>query len=77
MENCETLPMLGDWRLVIVQGLALLESGKAKDEAQEARRSWITLGVCAEHLPRLRVRSAGQAEKALPDADEAVGGGLL
>ena len=34
VENCETLPMLGDWRLVIVQGLALLESGKAKDEAQ-------------------------------------------
>ena len=36
-ENCETLPMLGDWRLVIVQGLALLESGKAKDEAQESK----------------------------------------
>ena len=36
VENCETLPMLGDWRLVIVQGLALLESGKAKDEAQES-----------------------------------------
>ena len=37
VENCETLPMLGDWRLVIVQGLALLESGKAKDEAQESK----------------------------------------
>ena len=37
LENCETLPMLGDWRLVIVQGLALLESGKAKDEAQESK----------------------------------------
>ena len=46
VENCETLPMLGDWRLVIVQGLALLESGKAKDEAQEARRSAITSGAC-------------------------------
>ena len=37
VENCETLPMLGDWRLVVVQGLALLESGKAKDEAQESK----------------------------------------
>ena len=37
VENCETLPMLGDWRLVIVQGLALLESEKAKDEAQESK----------------------------------------
>lgn len=37
VENCETLPMMGDWRLVIVQGLALLESGKAKDEAQESK----------------------------------------
>ena len=37
VENCETLPMLGDWRLVIVQGLALLESGKTKDEAQESK----------------------------------------
>lgn len=37
VENCETLPMLDDWRLVIVQGLAPLESGKAKDEAQESK----------------------------------------
>ncbi|MFR2149794.1 MAG: DNA polymerase III subunit delta [Christensenellales bacterium] len=37
VENCETLPMMGDWRLVIVQELALLESGKAKDEAQESK----------------------------------------
>ena len=30
IENCETLPMMGDWRLVVVQGLELLESGKQK-----------------------------------------------
>ena len=36
IENCETLPMMGDWRLVVVQGLELLESGKVKDEAQES-----------------------------------------
>ena len=36
MEHCETLPMMCDYRLVIVQGLAVLESGKAKDEEQES-----------------------------------------
>lgn len=36
IENCETLPMMSDYRLVIVQGLAVLESGKAKDEQQES-----------------------------------------
>lgn len=46
IENCETLPMMGDWRLVIVQGLALLESGKAKDEAQES-------AALCDYLPRV------------------------
>lgn len=36
IENCETLPMMSDYRLTIVQGLALLETGKAKDEAQDS-----------------------------------------
>lgn len=36
IEHCETLPMLSDYRLTIVQDLALLQSGKAKDEAQES-----------------------------------------
>ena len=30
IENCETLPMMGDWRLVVVQGLELLESGEER-----------------------------------------------
>ena len=38
--------MMGDWRLVIVQGLALLESGKAKDEAQES-------AALCDYLPRV------------------------
>ena len=46
IENCETLPMMGDWRLVVVQGLELLESGKVKDEAQESA------ALCA-YLPRV------------------------
>ena len=46
IENCETLPMMGDWRLVVVQGLALLESGKAKDEAQES-------AALCDYLPRV------------------------
>lgn len=36
MENCETLPMMCDYRLTIVQDLPLLMSGKARDEAQES-----------------------------------------
>ena len=46
IENCETLPMMGDWRLVVVQGLELLENGKVKDEAQESA------ALCA-YLPRV------------------------
>lgn len=44
MENCETLPMMSDYRLIIVQGLAALQMQKGKkgeekpgkEEAQEA-----------------------------------------
>ena len=35
IENCETLPMMGDWRMVIVQELALLGGGKPQDEEKE------------------------------------------
>ena len=37
IENCETLPMMSDYRLIIVRDCALLESGKAKDEEQESK----------------------------------------
>ncbi|MBQ7785301.1 MAG: DNA polymerase III subunit delta [Clostridia bacterium] len=36
IENCETLPMMSDYRLIIVRDCALLTSGKAKEEAQES-----------------------------------------
>lgn len=36
IENCETLPMMSDYRLIIVQDCALLTAGKAKDEAQDS-----------------------------------------
>jgi len=36
VESCETLPMMSDYRLIIVRDCALLTSGKAKDEAQES-----------------------------------------
>lgn len=36
IESCETLPMMSDYRLIIVQECALLAAGKAKDEAQES-----------------------------------------
>ena len=36
IENCETLPMMSDYRLIIVQDCALLTSGKAKDETQDS-----------------------------------------
>ncbi len=36
IENCETLPMMSDYRLIIVEDCALLTSGKAKDEAQDS-----------------------------------------
>ena len=34
IESCETLPMMSDYRLIIVRDCALTQSGKAKDEAQ-------------------------------------------
>lgn len=36
IENCETLPMMSDYRLIIVRDCALLAAGKAKDEAQDS-----------------------------------------
>ena len=36
IENCETLPMMSDYRLIIVQDCALLAPGKAKDETQDS-----------------------------------------
>lgn len=36
IENCETLPMMSDYRLIIVRDCALLTAGKAKDEAQDS-----------------------------------------
>lgn len=46
IENCETLPMMSDYRLIIVQDCALLTSGKAKDEAQDSE-------LLAAYLPRV------------------------
>ena len=46
IENCETLPMMSDYRLIIVQDCALLESGKAKDEAQDGE-------LLTAYLPRV------------------------
>lgn len=46
MESCETLPMMSDYRLVIVRDCMLCASGKAKDEAQESA------SLC-EYLPRV------------------------
>ncbi len=36
IENCETLPMMSDYRMIIVRDCALLTGGKAKDEAQDS-----------------------------------------
>lgn len=36
IESCETLPMMSDYRLIIVSDCALLSAGKAKDEAQDS-----------------------------------------
>ena len=36
IESCETLPMMSDYRLIIVRDCMLASSGKAKDEAQES-----------------------------------------
>ena len=46
IENCETLPMMSDYRMIIVKDCALLESGKAKDEAQDSE-------LLAAYLPRV------------------------
>lgn len=46
IENCETLPMMSDYRLIIVQDCALLTSGKAKDETQDSE-------LLAAYLPRV------------------------
>ena len=46
MESCETLPMMSDYRLIIVRECALLGSGKAKDEAEESA------ALCS-YLPRV------------------------
>ncbi|MBE5799196.1 MAG: DNA polymerase III subunit delta [Clostridiales bacterium] len=46
IENCETLPMMSDYRMIIVQDCALLAPGKAKDEAQDSE-------LLAAYLPRV------------------------
>ena len=46
IENCETLPMMSDYRLIIVQDCALLTGGKAKDETQDSE-------LLAAYLPRV------------------------
>ena len=46
IESCETLPMMSDYRLVIVRDCALAQSGKAKDEAKES-------AALCEYLPRV------------------------
>ena len=46
IESCETLPMMSDYRLIIVRDCALTQSGKAKDEAQES-------AALCEYLPRV------------------------
>ncbi len=46
IENCETLPMMSDYRLIIVQDCALLTAGKAKDETQDSE-------LLAAYLPRV------------------------
>ena len=46
IENCETLPMMSDYRLIIVQDCALLTSGKAKDETQDSE-------MLAQYLQRV------------------------
>ncbi|MBP3656377.1 MAG: DNA polymerase III subunit delta [Clostridia bacterium] len=46
MESCETLPMMSDYRLIVVTDCALLGAGKAKDEAQEST-------MLCEYLPNV------------------------
>ncbi len=47
IENCETLPMMSDYRLIIVQDCALLTGGKAKDETQDSEM----LAAYLPHVP--------------------------
>ena len=37
IESCETLPMMSEYRLIIAEDMALLQSGKAKDEEQDSK----------------------------------------
>jgi len=46
IESCETLPMMSDYRLIIVRDCMLCQNGKAKDEAQES-------ALLSEYLPRV------------------------
>jgi len=46
IESCETLPMMSDYRLIIVRDCALTSSGKARDEAQES-------AALCDYLPRV------------------------
>lgn len=46
VESCETLPIMSDYRLIVVRDCMLCQSGKAKDEAQES-------AVLCEYLPRV------------------------
>ena len=46
IESCETLPMMSDYRLVVVRDCALLTAGKARDEAQDSQ-------LLCDYLPRV------------------------
>ena len=37
VESCETMPMMSDYRVVIVRECGLIAAGKAKDEAQDSQ----------------------------------------
>ena len=46
IESCETLPMMSHYRLIIAEDMALLQSGKAKDEEQDSK-------LLLDYLPRV------------------------
>lgn len=46
VESCETLPMMGGYRVIVVRDCALLASGKAKDEAEDG-------AALCDYLPRV------------------------
>ena len=46
IESCETLPMMSDYRLIVVRDCALAAAGKAKDEMQES-------ALLCDYLPRV------------------------